>query len=154
MFTSTGDEHDISSIFKTKNGRYSVRSGYYLQWRHQFGPPSNMLALPGGSGMNPVWKIAWKMNAPSKVKKITLQALHGIIPLKCILVNRHIGDTCGCLICNQGLEDVSRLLFTCPAARELWTAFDITKIIDDAVQADRSGSGVLEILLRRESDTA
>jgi hypothetical protein len=32
----------------TKHGRYTVRSGYHLQWRHQFGPRANHLALPGG----------------------------------------------------------------------------------------------------------
>jgi hypothetical protein len=102
--------------------------------------------------MNLVWKIVWKMKAHSKVKIFTWRALHGIIPLKCILANRHIGDTGGCPICNQGPEDVSHLLFTCPAARDLWTALDIIDIIDDAVQTDCSGSGVLEILLRRENN--
>jgi hypothetical protein len=72
----------------TKNGKYSVRSGYYLQWKHQFGPSSNLLSLPGGSGLNSVWKIVWKMEVPSKVKIFTWCALHNIIPLKCILINR------------------------------------------------------------------
>jgi hypothetical protein len=39
-----------------KNGRYSVRSGYHLQWRHTFGPRAGQLALPGTSVLNPVWK--------------------------------------------------------------------------------------------------
>jgi hypothetical protein len=37
-----------------KNGRYSVRSGYYLQWRHSFGGRGGELALPGSSAINPV----------------------------------------------------------------------------------------------------
>jgi ribonuclease HI len=92
------------------------------------------------------------MKVPSKVKIFTWQALHRIIPLKSILANRHIGNTGGCPICNKGPEDVSHLLFTCSVARELWTALKIIDIIDDAAQNDRSGSGVLEILLRRESN--
>jgi hypothetical protein len=90
------------------------------------------------------------MKVPSKVKIFTWRALHGIITLKCILINRHIGDTRGCPICNQGPEDISHLLFTCPVARDLWMAMNIIDIIDDAIQNDRTGSGVLEILLRRE----
>jgi hypothetical protein len=38
----------------TKHGRYTVRSGYYLQWKHQFGPSAGQLALPGQSIHNPV----------------------------------------------------------------------------------------------------
>jgi hypothetical protein len=33
----------------TSHGRYTVRSGYYLQWQHQFGAPANQLSLPGSS---------------------------------------------------------------------------------------------------------
>jgi hypothetical protein len=44
-----------------KNGRYSVHSGYHLQWRHMFGPRENLLALPGTSATNPVWKSLWKL---------------------------------------------------------------------------------------------
>jgi hypothetical protein len=56
----------------TKHGRYTVRSGYHIQWRHQFGPRSNQLTLPGSSTTNLVWKIVWKLKIPSKVKKICL----------------------------------------------------------------------------------
>jgi hypothetical protein len=59
---------DFIAWAATKNGKYSVRSGYYLQWKHQFGPSSSMLSLPGGSGLNPVWKTVWKLKVPSKVK--------------------------------------------------------------------------------------
>jgi hypothetical protein len=71
----------------TKHGRYTVRSGYYLQWRHQFGPSAGQLALPGSLAINPVWKTVWRMKIPSKIKIFLWRALHGIIPLKCILSN-------------------------------------------------------------------
>jgi hypothetical protein len=103
----------------TSNGKYSVRSGYHLQWWHEFGPSAGQLSLPGSSINNPVWKELWKLHIPSKVKKIVWRALHGILPLKCILANRHIGDSGECPVCHQGPEDVSHLLFKCPTAREL-----------------------------------
>jgi hypothetical protein len=52
----------------TSHGRYTVRSGYHVQWRHQFGDLAGQLALPGSSATNPVWKIIWKLKIPSKVK--------------------------------------------------------------------------------------
>ena len=41
----------------SKHGKYTVRPGYHLQWRHQFGAHAGQLALPGSSANNPVWKI-------------------------------------------------------------------------------------------------
>jgi hypothetical protein len=39
------------------HGRYTVRSGYHLQWRHKFGARGGQLALPGTSAANPIWKV-------------------------------------------------------------------------------------------------
>jgi hypothetical protein len=95
----------------TAHGRYTVRSGYHMQWRHQFGNYSHQLTLPGSSALNPVWKTLWQLKIQSKVKIFIWRALHGIIPLKCILANRHIGTTSECPICRSGPEDVRHLLF-------------------------------------------
>jgi hypothetical protein len=70
-----------------------VKSGYYIQWKHQFGARANQLALPGISTTNPVWEALWKLKIPGKVKIFSWRALHGILPLKCILANRHIGES-------------------------------------------------------------
>jgi hypothetical protein len=137
----------------TSHGRYTVRSGYYLQWRHQFGPSAPQLALPGSSATNPVWKILWKIKVPSKVKIFIWRALHDIVPLKCILANRHVGTSASCPICGVGPEDVLHLLFLFPPATQLWEAIGILDIITDAVHIDRSGSVVLEALLRRQENS-
>ena len=68
------------------------------------------------------------------------RALHGTVPLKCILANRH---------CRLGPEDV-HLLFQCPAAKDLWNSLRLMAVIDEASQEDRSCSGILEVLLRRQ----
>jgi ribonuclease HI len=52
-----------------------------------------------------------------------------------------------------GPEDVLHLLFTCPAAQEIWRNLGISNIIDEATQADRSGSAVLEHLLMVQDNT-
>ena len=137
----------------TSHGRYSVRSGYHMQWRHQFGSRADQLALPGSSANNPVWKILWKLKIPSKVKIFIWRALHGITPLKCILINRHIGTSGECPICHQGAEDVCHLLFVCPTARDLWTSLGLLEVIDESGQEDRFGSVILEILLRNHDNT-
>jgi hypothetical protein len=135
----------------TKNGKYTVRSGYHLQWRLQFGASASHLALPGSSATNPVWKMLWKIDVPSKIKIFIWRALHGILPLKCILANRHIGISSECPICGQGPEDIRHLLFSCPMAQELWHTFGLHEIIADSALLDYSGSSILENLLRSNS---
>jgi hypothetical protein len=125
-----------------------VKFGYYIQWKHQFGPRAKQLALPGGSAINWVWNIMWKLKVPSKIRIFGWQALHGIIPFKCILVNRHIGQSGACPICDQGAEDVLHVLFTCPEVQEMWRELGLLDIISHATLVDRAGSGVLEFLLR------
>ena len=100
-------------------------------------------ALPGGSIHNPVWKILWKLKIPSKVKNFVWRALHGILPLKAILANRHVPVSGECPICHQAAEDVLHLLFKCPTAQEIWRLLSMHDIIEEATQVDRSGSAVL-----------
>ena len=104
----------------TTDGRYTVRSGYYLEWKHKFGPNAAQLASLGASVHNPVWKGLWKLKIPSKVKIFAWRALHSILPLNGILAIRHIPVSGACTTCHQAAEDVLHLLFTCPAAQEIW----------------------------------
>jgi hypothetical protein len=137
----------------TKHGRYAVRSGYHLQWKHQFGPRAHQLSLPGSSANNLVWKSLWKMQIPGKVKFFAWHALHGILPLKSIMVNRHIGTSSQCPICTLAAEDVLHLIFKCPTAQALWDSLGIRGIIEEALNIDRSGSAVLEFKLMKNDNS-
>jgi hypothetical protein len=144
---------DFIAWSMTSHGHYTVHSGYYTQWKHQFGTRASQLALQGTSAINPVWKILWQLKLPSKVKIFIWRVLHGILPLKCISANQHIGTSGSCPICNQGAEDVRHLLFQCPAAKTIWQALELNTFIDGVTQLDRSGSAVLELIIRREDNT-
>jgi hypothetical protein len=90
--------------------------------------------------------------AASKIKIFLWRALHGIIPLMSILVNRHIGTSGQCPVCQQAPEDIVHLLFQCGTPRDIWSSLGIVGVIDEAISIDRSGSAVLEFLLRAEGD--
>jgi hypothetical protein len=87
-------------------------------------PWSYFWFVSGTSAMNPVWRILWKLQIPGKVKKFIWRALHGILPLKSILANRHVGTIGECPVCHSGPDDVLHLVFTCQAAREIWQSLD------------------------------
>jgi hypothetical protein len=143
---------DFISWHFTKHGLYTVRSGYHLQWRHHFGPSTGQLAIPGASALNPVWKTLWQLKILAKVKVFIWRALHGIVPLKAILANRHIGTSGSCPMCNSDAEDVRHLLFTCPVAVTVWQCMGLSDIIDDALLEDRAGSAVLENILNSQNN--
>jgi hypothetical protein len=93
------------------------------------------------------------MQIPGKVENFIWRALHGILPLKSIMVNRHVGTSGQCPIYNLDAEDVLHLLFKCPTAQALWDSIGIPGIIEDALFVDRSGSAVLEfLLLKKDND--
>jgi hypothetical protein len=62
-----GMMEDFVSWHFSKNGLYSVKSAYQLEWDHQHGRKlrrNNQF----GSSSNPVWKILWSLKVPAKIK--------------------------------------------------------------------------------------
>lgn len=76
------------------------------------------------------------------------QALRGVIPGMGALAHRHIKVSPQCPICREGAEDIRHLLFTCIRARKVWKALGIMDEIEKALLVYRSGSVVLEEILR------
>jgi hypothetical protein len=97
----------------TKSGVFSVRSAYHIEWKHQFNGVTCRSLISGTSLNNPTWKILWKLDAPAKVKIFCWRLMHGIIPIKAILMKRHIGTTDLCPLCNIESEDTMHMVFTC-----------------------------------------
>jgi hypothetical protein len=73
--------------------------------------------------------------------------MHGIIPLKAILFNRHIGTSRLCPLCNSYNEDVLHMIFKCKGAANIWKAMGLENIIESFCQADHLGSEVLKDIL-------
>ena len=138
---------DFIAWHANKTGTFSVRSAYKIQWMYTFREHTNINSVPSGSTPLAIWSIIWILNIPCKVQIFCWRVLHGIIPLKSILMNRHIGTNGACPICHQGAEDLCHLLFTCLHAKEMWRCLRMSEIIDHASVVDRSGSAILEYLL-------
>ena len=144
---------DFVAWHLSKTYTFTVRSAYYAQWTHTFGHKINRTDGQGSSRPNPVWDILWKLKVPAKVKIFVWKALHGTIPGLAILANRHIKTSAQCPICKQGPEDVKHLMFTCSRARQVWEALGVLEAIDGVLPLDRSGSVVLEEILRNKDPT-
>ena len=105
---------------------------------------------PGGGVSNAaVWKWLWKLDVPAKIKIFGWRALHGLIPCRAILANRHISNVSGCPVCQNGAEDIRHIIFTCNRARAVWRSVGVWEKIEQLLLTDRSGSIILEECIRR-----
>lgn len=121
---------------------------YYIEWAHQFGGRIGR-EEDGPSSSNHVWEILWKLNVPSKVKKIGWKVLrtwddtgYGSTRKPTYSVSRQ------CPVCKKGAEDLKHLMFTCDRARVVWRTMGVHEIVEVAAKQDRSGSIILENILR------
>jgi hypothetical protein len=95
----------------TRSGKFSVRSAYHMEWRHQFNGIT-CRSLKSGTPLNSsTWKVLWNLDVSAKVKIYCWMILHGVLPLKAILFRRHIGTPGLCPICNMEDEDAIHMLF-------------------------------------------
>jgi len=136
---------DVVAWNHSRNGLFSVKSAYHCQWVHKFG--RNMAAPnASGAGDNLVWKKLWELKTPAKIKIFGWIILHGVIPCRTILANRHITNVGSCPVCSSGCEDIKHMIFLCP--RSVWTQLGLWNRIENILRVDRSGSVVLEEVIR------
>jgi hypothetical protein len=74
--------------------------------------------------------------------------MHGIIPLKAILLKRHIGTDDLCPVCKSEPEDVMHMVFKCPEIMQIWNILGIQNWINNGMTSGHSGPQVFETLLK------
>jgi hypothetical protein len=133
-------DDDFVARNKTKSCSFSVRSAYYSEWDHQFGSRVRRTDGRGTAEINPVWNNIWKLKVPGKVQIFIWRALHGALPGRAILANRHVMVSGQCPIYQAGAEDIRHIMFTCGRARAVWKALGLRDYIDKCVIGERSRS--------------
>ena len=96
----------------TRNGKYTVRSGYHLLL-HEV-----QTSNPGSSRLgerDPLWKTIWSMSVLAKIRSFLWRACHESLPSKLGLMRRKIVDSPWCENCGTGVEDCLHALWKCPA---------------------------------------
>ena len=103
----------------TKNGKFSVRSGYHLLLQEE--QNSN----PGSSRhreVDPLWKIIWSMRVPTKIRSFIWSACHESLPTKMGLMRRKVVASPWCESCGTGTEDCLHALWNCPLLNTTWSS--------------------------------
>jgi hypothetical protein len=144
----TPNREDLVAWHHNKLGLFSIRSTYFCQWDYKFGRNNRNINITE-SASNDIWEKLWSLEIPSKIKIFGWRVLHAMIPCRGVLANRHIGNLGGCPICNSSCEDIKHLLFSCARAKEVWNCLGLSEILDTITSVDRSGSVVVEEIIRR-----
>ena len=103
----------------TKNGLFTVRSAYWEEWNKQYGRKLQYTNGMGRSDANPVWSKIWKLSCSGKVKIFIWHILHGTLPCRVMLANRHVMVPPIYPTCSNGLEDTKHLVSVSEGERGL-----------------------------------
>ncbi|XP_062021093.1 uncharacterized protein LOC133737577 [Rosa rugosa] len=104
----------------SKNGVYSVRSGY-----HVFSCTENIshrASSSGGSGSETekYWKSLWKARLPPKVRTFVWRLHRGIVPTRAALAKKYVPVDTRCAFCDSFMEDDLHLFKNCKVVEEFW----------------------------------
>lgn len=129
----------------SKNGEYSVKTGYHVAMAEL---TEEILAEEATPEFD--WrKTVWNLKLAPKVKMFTWKCLKGIIPVGERLLVRHINVDPRCKRCGSS-ESINHLLFHCSFARDVWNlsplagSFDVSGLTD--LRADWSAMHALNCL--------
>lgn len=67
-----------------------------------------------------LWKGVWKLKTVSKIRHFVWKALKGALAVKERLQSRGMYSDMSCPSCSLGPESICHVLFTCPAAIQVW----------------------------------
>ncbi|XP_062118476.1 uncharacterized protein LOC133832109 [Humulus lupulus] len=116
----------------SKNGEYSVRSGYYVAM-NQIEMPENSDAMNSKS----LWKKIWELRVANKIKIFLRRLCHAWLPTNVSLFCRKVCLSRECSRCTiKGGEDVFHAIWWCTASSKFWKQTKFWKLIKSCPEKD------------------
>lgn len=112
---------DSISWIYSKDGSYSVKSGYYAVRRRGI----EQDATVNSQHTHFLFKYIWNVDVPPKLKHFWWRSLHNGLPVADNLKKRGLRVDAICQLCGEEDETVNHLLFQCKLTKEIW---DLTPI--------------------------
>ncbi|XP_056842907.1 uncharacterized protein LOC130495523 [Raphanus sativus] len=101
----------------TKNGKYTVKSGYQLERAY---PDRGNGIIEFGPTVTDLKAHCWKVRCPPKMKHFLWQLLSGCIAVRKNLKARGLKGDTGCDRCGADKESINHVFFECPPAVQVW----------------------------------
>lgn len=105
----------------TANGLFTVRSAYYLELDRK---ARQICCNSVGAQYSPIWKTIWKLKVPRVIHLLFFflwRACNNILPTKENLMRRKIVSGPTCPLCGRETETSGHALWSCDAARAVWS---------------------------------
>ncbi|KAL5543315.1 hypothetical protein UlMin_007099 [Ulmus minor] len=111
------DHEDILIWHHTRDGEYSVKSGY----------KSALTLVDNAECSKPLaiknwWKSLWQLKIPPKIRNFAWRLCKGWLPSAAKLHGRGMNIDPSCYRCGFGRETIFHALWRCPAAKKYWKA--------------------------------
>jgi hypothetical protein len=117
-------QEDVISWIGTKDGLYSVKSGYQaiMEWNDN----KTGQSTSSYNGTNTRWKKLWSLDVPPKQAHLIWRILNNFIPVKENLLKHGIRCVPLCSYCNKKVESINHIFLDCDWARQVWFASPLT----------------------------
>jgi hypothetical protein len=100
------------------DGLFFVRSAYFLELERK-ARHNGCSSL--GNHQRPIWKMIWKLRVPRVTQLFIWRACNNILPTKENLHRRKIVTDPLCPLCGREVESTGHTLWSCEAARAVWS---------------------------------
>jgi hypothetical protein len=118
------DQEDFIGWQGTKDGIYSVKSGYQavIEWQ------DSQDTRPSSSNMGESnrWKKLWKLHVPPKQTHFLWRILNNALPVKENLTKRGVRCNPLCSLCNEKIETIDHIFLKCEWTRQVWFSSPLT----------------------------
>ncbi|KAM2126642.1 hypothetical protein ACFX1R_006637 [Malus domestica] len=134
VVTCIGDRNDPDRLIwpHTRNGAYSVKSGYNLSYI----PRARELVLCRGKSQSShqagtdYWKMLWSIKSLPKIKLFLWRVSTNCLPTMIALFNRRVVQNPLCPLCKEFPELTEHVLFLCPWTIGVWFASSLNYRLD------------------------
>lgn len=132
----------------TKDGTYSVKSGYWLAKRAK----DVISSKPSSSSPNnnELWKWPWKLNIQPRTKIFLWRCLRGILPTKTNLRARGVEIDVICSRCGMAEENLEHVLRDCEWSTFFWQASVLRLPIGNSVVGKSLRVWILDCIKGKE----
>lgn len=101
----------------TKDGKYSVKSGYNF-WRDNYSECSRVQTSSG-------WKKFWVLQVPHKIRVFLWRLCRNNVPVRNVLRGRGVQTTIMCPMCMCDVEHLLHIFLDCVLAKACWQVLGI-----------------------------
>lgn len=103
----------------TKDGNYSIKSGYNWTKSHSFSS-SRVSKHSSHQIDNKDWKLIWNIRAVPKVNNFLWRAITNAIPTKLSFFHRKVASNPLCPFCKKFEESIEHIMLLCPWVMCVW----------------------------------